>query len=399
MQKIARTYPEQILKRLENNPAVALLGPRQVGKSTLAREITTHYKESIYLDLELDSDRAKVESDPELFFTANKNAFICLDEVQFLPGIFRTLRGMIDKRGVNGQFLILGSASRDLIGQSAESLAGRIAYVEIRPFSRLEIMHECDLHQYWIRGGYPRSLLAPNDEVSFDWRDDYIKSFLERDLPSLGFHVPATVLRRFWTMLAHSHGQVINYSKLANSLGVSGHTVKHYIDILEQTFLIRLLQPYHSNEKKRLVKSPKLYIRDTGLLHALLKIETLNDLLGHPIAGHSFESLVIENVLDKYPRHDCYFYRDSSGNEVDLLLVKGLEKIVFEIKSSTAPKPERGFWNAVKYLQPDHMWLVGQVDGAYPGQNGLKVTNLDGIIKGSKDSEFVLDGKDEEGTH
>ncbi|HIG43114.1 MAG: ATP-binding protein [bacterium] len=377
MQKIERHYPQRILQKLEINPAVALLGPRQVGKSTLAKEIVSHFADSIYLDLELDSDRAKVQTDPELFFGVNRGKFICLDEVQFLPDIFRTMRGIIDKQGTNTQFLILGSASRDLIRQSAETLAGRIAYIEIRPFSRLEIMSESRLYEYWLRGGYPRSFLALSDEDSFDWRDDYIKSFLERDLPSLGFRIPATTLRRFWTMLAHSHGQVINYSKLAGSLGVSAHTITHYIDILEQTFLVRVLKPYHTNEKKRLVKSPKVYIRDTGLLHALLKIETINDLLGHPVVGHSFEALVIENVLEKFPRHDCFFYRDSSGNEVDLILERGLEKIAVEIKSSTSPRIEKGFRNAVKYLQPESMWLIGQVDAAYPGQKGLRVTNLD----------------------
>jgi uncharacterized protein len=312
-----------------------------------------------------------------LFFNANRDSLICLDEIQFLPGIFKTLKGVIDKRGRNGQFLILGSASRDLIGQSAETLAGRIAYLEIRPFSRREVMQESQLSEYWVRGGYPRSFLAQDDEVSFDWRDDYTKSFLERDLPSLGFRIPATTLKRFWTMLAHSHGQVINYSRLANSMGVSAHTVRHYIDILEQTFLIRVLKPYFTNEKKRLVRSPKVYIRDTGLLHTLLKIETYNDLLGHPIIGHSYESLVIENVLEKYPRHDCYFYRDSSGNEIDLVLKKGTEIVVIEIKSSTAPKPGKGFWNAVKFLRPEKMWLIGHIDDSYPGPKGLNVINLD----------------------
>jgi predicted AAA+ superfamily ATPase len=380
MHKIARPYLQQIFDKLDANPAVALLGPRQVGKSTLAKEISSNFADAVYLDLELDSDRAKVEADPELFFRMNSEALICLDEVQFLPDIFRTLRGVIDQKNRNGQFLILGSASRDLIRQSAETLAGRISYLEIRPFSRREILAESTIQQYWLRGGYPRSFLAPDDELSFDWRDDYIKSFLERDLPSLGFSIPATTLRRFWTMLAHNHGQVINYDRLGGSLGVSGQTVKHYVDILEQTFLIRVLKPFHTNEKKRLIKSPKIYIRDPGLLHALLKIDSLNDLLGHPVAGHSFESLVIENILEEYPRHDCYFYRDSNGNEVDLVLVKGMQKIAFEIKSSTAPKLEKGFWNAVKFLTPDSMWLIGQVEGDYPGPGGVHVIGLDGFL-------------------
>ncbi len=381
MQKIKRDYFDDIIRNLEHNPAVALLGPRQVGKSTIAKEVVTKYPGAIYLDLELDSDRTKLEHDPELFFQLNPDVLICLDEIQFLPEIFRVLRGVIDKHERNGQFLILGSASRELIKQSGETLAGRISYMEIAPFSRNEIREHSDLFKYWVQGGYPRSILAEDETLSFDWRVDYIQSFLERDLPLLGFRIPSTTLKRFWVMLAHSHGQVANLSNLGASLGVSGHTVKHYLDILEQTFLVRVLQPYHTNEKKRLVKSPKIFIRDTGLLHALLKIETLNDLLGHPVAGSSFEGLVIENLIRQYPRHTPYFYRDSTGNEVDLVLIKGMEKLVFEIKLSTAPKITDGFIKSVKFLKPDQQHLIAQVDMPYPGKNGLNITNLDECLK------------------
>ena len=376
MQKIKRSILSTILKKLENNPAVALLGARQVGKSTLAKEIVGHYKNAIYLDLELDSDREKVEKDAELFFKVNQGKLICLDEIQYLPNIFRTLRGVIDKTRDNSQFLILGSASRDLIKQSGETLAGRISYVEISPMHREEIKN-FNFFDYWLKGGYPNSVLQIDEELSFDWRNDYIQSFLERDLASLGFRIPATTLKRFWSMIAHSQGQVVNYASLGNSLDVSSHTVKHYIDILEQTFVLRVLRPYHSNNKKRLIKSPKIYIRDTGLLHTLLRVEEMNELLGHPGVGASFETLVIENIIQKFPRFEAYFYRDSSGNEIDLVLVKGMKKIAIEIKSSTAPKLEKGFWSAVKFLKPDEMWLIGQVDSAYPGSNGVKVTNLD----------------------
>ena len=380
MQNIKRLIQAKLTEKLANNPAVALLGARQVGKSTLAKQIVSRFPDAIYLDLELETDRSKIERDPELFLKINKGKLICLDEVQYLPGLFMTLRGVIDKTGDNAQFLILGSASRDLIKQSGETLAGRVSYLEITPFLRKEIL-DFEFIDYWVRGGYPRSLLAKTQELSFDWRVDYIRSFLERDLPMLGFRIPSTTLKRFWTMLAHSQGQVTNFSNLASAMGISGHTVKHYVDILEQTFVVRVLKPFHTNEKKRLVKSPKIYIRDTGLLHALLKLESINELLGHPIVGNSFETMVIENILQNFPKYDAYFYRDSSGNEIDLLLVKGLRKIAIEIKASTAPKIEKSFWNSVKFLKPEEMWVIAQVDSTYPGKDGLRITNLDLFLK------------------
>jgi uncharacterized protein len=380
MQKIMRSnLISLVTSRLAVNPAVALLGARQVGKSTLAKEIIAQHKGAIYLDLELDSDRVKVERDPEFFFRINSGKLICLDEIQHTPNLFKTLRGVIDKTGSNGQFLILGSASRDLIKQSGESLAGRISYIEIPPFSRSEILGVVSIYDYWVKGGYPKATLQ-DEQISYDWREDYIQSFLERDLPTLGFRVPATTLKKFWTMLAHSQGQVVNFAKLGDSLGVSGHTIKHYLDILEQTFVIRVLKPYSSNGKKRLVKSPKVYIRDTGLLHTILKIENINELLGHPVTGGSFESMVIDNVVMKYPRHEVYYYRDSSGNEIDLLLVKGLEMIAIEVKSSTAPTLSAGFWNAVKYLNPSKKIVISQVNTPYPDKDKLLITNLDDFL-------------------
>lgn len=380
MQKVKRSITEKLLKRLDNNPAVALLGARQVGKSTLAKMIVGQFEKSVYLDLELDSDREKIEQDRELFLNANADKLICLDEIQHLPELFKVLRGVIDSKERNAQFLILGSASRDLIKQSGETLAGRIAYLEITPFLRLEVL-DTNFFEYWLRGGYPKSLLAKDDETSFAWRNDYIKSFLERDLPSLGFRVPANILKKFWTMLAHSQGQVMNYAKLGSSLDVSIHAIKNYIHILEETLVIRVLQPYYTNEKKRLVKSPKVYIRDAGILHSLLRIQDINDLLGHPIVGASFETLVIENVITSFPRWDAYFYRDSTGNEVDLVLEKGPKKIAIEIKSSTAPKVGKGFWNSMKFLKADEMWCIAQVDSKYPGGDGLWISNLELFLK------------------
>lgn len=380
--KINRRIKNKILKRLKHNPVVALLGARQVGKSTLAREILQKYPDAILIDLEKPAQRMQVENDVDLFLKENSGKLICFDEIQLLPEVFKTLRGYIDDQGTNGQFLILGSASRDLIKQSSETLAGRIAYLEITPFDLLEVCEEgYGANEHWFKGGYPKSLLQEDLEESIEWREDYIRTFLERDLPQLGFNIPATTLDRFWRILAHCHGQLVNYSTLGKSLSVSHHTIKSYIDILEKTFVIRTLKPFFTNEGKRLVKSPKVYIRDTGLLHSLLNIDDFNSLLGHPIIGSSFESYVIENIINIFPRWNAFFYRDSSGNEVDLVLEKGLKKIAIEIKSSTAPKLEKGFWNSMKFLKPDEMWCISQVDTKYPGGDGLWITNLELFLK------------------
>ena len=375
--KIKRQFQATIETRLKHNPVVALLGARQVGKSTLAKLVLEKYPNSIYLDLEKQTDRRKIENDIELFLSQNKSKLICLDEIQMMPDIFQAIRSYVDENDRNAQFLILGSASRDLIKQSSETLAGRIAYIEITPFHFNEIKGEVSFYDHWLKGGYPKSILQKRIEESIYWRNDYIKTFLERDLPQLGFTIPADTLDRFWRMLAHTHGQVINYSSLGRSLDVTHHTIKSYIDILEQTFVIKTLRPYFSNEGKRLIKSPKVYIRDTGLLHALLEVEEMNSLLGHPVVGHSFEFYIIENIIMNAPNWRYSFFRDSSGNEVDLVLEKGTKKIAIEIKCSTSPRLEKGFWNSVKFLKPDEMWLIAQVDTAYPGPGGVKVTNLE----------------------
>ncbi len=290
-----RNIFNSIIKRLHSNPSVALLGARQVGKSTLAERIIGEFPHAIYLDLERPSDLNKL-SNAEAFFQQYKDKMICLDEIQRAPELFAILRSVIDRNKNNAQFLLLGSASRDLIRQSSESLAGRISYLEITPFSRAE-SKEFDINQLWLRGGYPRSLLNADDESSFQWREDYIRTFLERDIPQLGFNVPANTLGRFWRMLAHSHGQTLNASKLADSMGVSAHTIRKYIDLLEQTFVVRALKPWSGNIKKRLIKSPKVYIRDSGLMHALLDIESMDQLFSHPVYGSSYEGFVIENIL------------------------------------------------------------------------------------------------------
>jgi len=361
---INRDITATLTARLANFPAVALLGARQVGKTTLAGMIIEQIPKTIYLDLERPQDRNKL-TDPEAFFGQFRDSMVCLDEIQQVPDIFPVLRGIIDRRGTNGQFLILGSASRDLIRQSSESLAGRISYIETTPFSRSEAAFT-NQSTHWLRGGYPRSLLTENDEMSFQWREDYIRSFLERDIPQLGFRIPANTIGRFWQMIAHSHGQVLNASKLAGSMGVSSHTIRNYIDLLEQTFMVRTLAPYTGNTKKRMVKSPKVYIRDTGILHTLLNIETIEDLFGHPIYGTSFEGYVIENILSALPRWQPSFYRTSNGAEIDLVLTKGMRKIAVEIKASTSPKVTQSFWNSLENVAADRAFVIALVDEPYP---------------------------------
>ena len=375
---LKRKIEAKLLENIQDYPLVALLGPRQVGKSTLAKKIQKEIKASIYLDLEKQSDLKKLD-DPEVFFDHNKSKFICMDEIQLLPEIFSVLRSVIDERGKNTQFLILGSASRDLIKQSSESLAGRISYLEISPFTLAELKAG-EVIPLWIRGGYPRSFLHKTDQKSFEWRENYIKTFLERDIPQLGFSIPAAIIGRLWKMLAHNQGQTLNSSKLGSSLGVSSHTVNSYIDVLEQTFLVRKLLPFEANIKKKYIKSPKVYIRDSGLLHALLGIETLNDLLGHPVCGASFEGFVIENIISNFNRWNFSFYRTKSGAEIDLVMSKGNRVVAIEIKTSKAPKIEKGFWSAVEDIQATEKYVIAQVDSKYPIKNGVVVMNLNQFL-------------------
>lgn len=376
---ISRNITATIIDRLENTQAVALLGARQVGKSTLAEIILDHYPEALYLDLERPADLNKL-TDPEAFFAQFSNRLICLDEIQRTPDIFPILRGVIDRNKTNGQFLILGSASRDLIKQSSESLAGRISYIEITPFTQQEIPF-LEKREHWLRGGYPRSILPDNNETSIQWREDYIRTFLERDIPQLGFQIPAHTLGRFWRMLAHSHGQILNSSKLASSMGVSSHTIRKYIDLLEQTFIVRVLPPYSGNTKKRLIKSPKVYIRDSGLLHSLLGIDTQEELFSNPIYGSSYEGYVIENILSQLPRYRASFFRTSNGAEIDLILEKGARKLAIEIKSSTSPKMSKGFRNSIETIAPDKAFIISQVEEEYPLAKNVWVQPMDVFVK------------------
>jgi len=379
---IPRLITEGIKQKLENIPAVLILGPRQCGKSTLAKAIISEMTDAIYLDLERPSDINKL-TDPEAFFSLNANKLICLDEIQRTPDLFPVLRSVIDENKRNGQFIILGSASHNLIKQSSETLAGRISHFELTPFLFKEISedhHLNKLRKIWLRGGFPRSYLASNETESFEWRLDFIRTFLERDIPQIGFRIPAKTLERFWKMCAHLHGQILNSSKLGESLGLSHHTVRSYVDLFDQTFVLRVLRPYEPNLKKRLIKSPKIYLRDTGLLHALLGIEDHNDLLGHPVYGASWEGFIMENILSLLPDWTASFYQSSSGSEIDLILEKGKKRFAVECKVSTSPTPNRGFWNAMKDLKIKEAWIIAPVKETYPLENGVKVAPLQEFV-------------------
>ena len=379
---ISRKIEPDVQKNLRNFPVVAILGPRQCGKSTLAKRIISYRKKSVYLDLELESDLKKLE-DPELFLSHHEDKLICIDEIQRMPDLFKELRGIIDQKRKNGRFLILGSASRDLIRQSSETLAGRICYMQLAPFlfSEVSSAGKPDLMKLWSRGGFPESFLSRSNQSSAIWRDNFIRTFLERDIPQLGFNIPAQMLRRLWTMLAHSHGQVLNSSRLGESIGVSHTTIRSYLDILEQTFMLRLVQPFHANVKKRVIKSPKVYVRDSGILHSLLGIEYKNDLFGHPVFGSSWEGFALENILSAYPKYSPYFYRTSSGVEIDLVLERGTKRIAFECKASKSPTLSKGFYQALKDLSIDHAYIISPVDEQYPIKKSVIVAPLHTFIK------------------
>lgn len=364
-------------------PVVALLGPRQCGKSTLAQKIIGQVERSLYLDLERPSDVQKL-SEPELFLTHHAGKLVCLDEIQRVPEIFPVLRSIVDTNRTHGQFLMLGSASPELIRQSSETLAGRIAYLELTPFLINEIFSGPDpklLVDYWLQGGFPDSFLARARITSIRWRENFIRTFLERDIPQLGISIPAKTLRRVWQLCAHVSGQLFNASQLGASIGVSHTTMRKYIDLLSQTLMVRVLPPFESNLKKRLVKSPKIYVRDTGILHALLRIDTFDDLLAHPVLGASWETLVIENIIASLPGWEAFFYRTAAGAEIDLVLTRGRKRIAVECKASAAPKVSKGFWNALADLNIDEAWIISPVQESYPLDKQVTVSSLQNVLQ------------------
>ena len=380
---IERQFVPELQDRLSFYPGVVLLGARQVGKSTLARHIARQTPGAVFLDLELPADRARLDN-PAAFFAAHRNHLVVIDEVQTFPELFAQLRPEIDADRHAGRFLLLGSASGVLLRQSAESLAGRVSYLELSPLLWDEVQstllgsassHQAQLlavQQYWLRGGMPLSLLAPTDAKSLRWRNDYLQSLVRRDLLALGITIPTETLWRFLRMLAHQHGQLFNASALAVAMGgISPITVSRYLDIFCDALIVRKLEPYFVNLGKRLVKSPKVYFRDLGLLHALLNIGQAHDLQGHPMAGYSWEGLVINHLAAQLPQHfggnaSLYFYRTSAGAEMDAVIDTGSERIGFEIKLSDAPRVTKGFWNACADLQLSRACVVAPVEHAWP---------------------------------
>ncbi len=376
---IERRLAKRLQELLRQFPAVALLGPRQVGKTTLARTIAG-VAEKVYLDLENPHDLEKL-TDARGYLEGQAGKLVVLDEVQRVPDLFQALRGLIDE-GIragrtSGRFLLLGSASIDLLRQSGESLAGRIAYAELAPLDVLEIEPD-QMSPLWVRGGFPRSFLAGNDRQSAVWRENFIRTYLERDIPQLGPRVPAETLRRFWTMLAHSQGALLNAAQLARSLSVDGKTVARYLDLMVDLLLVRRLPPYHSNVGKRLVKSPKTYVRDSGLVHALLRLDDGDAVLGHPVAGASWEGFVIENLLRAAPeRTQASFYRTSAGAEIDLLLeLPNNRTWAIKIKRGGAPKVGKGFHLAVGDIRPDKAFVVYSGDERYPKGKGIEAIGV-----------------------
>ena len=379
---ITRNIISSVYKSFENFPVVGVLGSRQVGKTTLAKEIKKIYEQkAIYLDLELPSDINKLK-DPELYLKQHFDDLVIIDEIQRMPELFPLIRALVDQNKRAGRFLVLGSASPDLLKNASESLAGRIIYHELNPFSLKEVGYDdISIKKLWLRGGYPDSFLAKDDAVSLAWREAFIRSHLERDIPQLGIYIPALQLRRFLTMVAHFNGQLWNSSKIANSLGVSFPTTNHYLDIFEKTFIIRRLQPYYVNIKKRLVKSPKVFIRDTGILHTVFGIQTFEDLQSYPLLGSSWEGFVIEQILAIMPNTwDAYFYRTSSGTEIDLLLLKDKTiPIAIEIKYSLTPKLSKGFYNACMDIGCKHSFIIYPGDETYMIDKNVQALSIQDI--------------------
>ena len=383
---LERWIRQRLKKSISRNPAVALLGARQVGKTTLAKTVAKDMS-SIYLDLESPEDLAKL-TDPTTFLLSHRDKIIILDEIQRAPDLFMVLRGLIDQNRQAGrkaaQFLILGSASMDLLRQSSESLAGRISYIEMTGLNVLEVgTSRNDIQSLWMRGGFPESYLAEDDEMSMDWLEDLIKTYLERDVAQMGFQVPAARLRLLWTMLAHLQGETVNYSKLAANLEIDGKTVTKYIDILTDLLLIRRLEPWFVNVKKRLVKSPRYYVRDSGILHRLLSIGNFDALLSNPILGKSWEGFVVENIHSVMPRlAESYFYRTAAGAEVDMVIkMPNGEVWAVEIKHGVAPKIGKHYSKTCDDVGATHKFIVYGGDDKFTIGNNVWMISLPKIME------------------
>ena len=390
---IKRLVENQIVENLRHFPAVALVGPRQVGKTTLAKLIAQELdKTCIYLDLESYSDLQKLEN-AEDYFNQRADKVIILDEIQREPQLFPLLRSVIDRNRENGRFILLGSASPELLAKSSETLAGRIAYLEIHPFGFQEIKNIANYQQIWLKGGFPAMFLQKNEGVSFESRIQFIQTYIERELPILGLSASPTILRNLLRMIAHVHGNLLNYSDLSRSLGIDLSTIKRYIDYFENAFLVRRLEPYFFNVSKRIVKSPKIYIRDSGLLHALAGIENQEDLEGLSTKGNSWEGFVIQNIIIHLKKSvSYYFYRTQDGTEIDLVLVKGLKPVLaIEIKYTNAPKLSRGNNIAVSDLGNIPLLVVTpSVNEDYSIAENMTVTSLERMFEHLDNAKLTI---------
>ncbi len=375
---IERSIVSQICQCLSQFPVCAIVGSRQVGKTTLAKSLVeeSYADNYVHLDLENPQDLNRL-SDPHLYLEKQRGKLVLIDEIQRKPELFPLLRYLVDQGGY--QFLILGSSSPELMKQSSESLAGRIDYLELNPLLMEEVGGGvAGMEKLWLRGGYPLSYLSADETASFRWRSAFIQTFLERDLPQLGIRIPAPMLRRFWQMAAHFHGQLWNSQKIAQSMDISGPTSRHYLDILENTFLMRVLQPYSPNIKKRLVKSPKVYFRDSGLFHYALDILSFDALQDNPNLGSSWEGFAVEQIIRRAPPFSrFYFYRTAAGAEVDLVEIRPDSKpILYEMKYSLAPKPDRGLYSAMQDMGAEAAYLIYPGTESYPIGSGITVQSL-----------------------
>ena len=380
---ISRALQQTLDRLLDFNPAIVLVGPRQVGKTTLALVIARQ-RNAVYVDLSRPSDLAKLR-DLEQYCRLHADRLLILDEIHQAPEIFASLRKVVEERrwagNRTGQFMLIGATSIDLLKRSNGTLAGRVGYCELHPFNVLEVGDE-ELRQLWCRGGFPESYLTQDDQRSLDWRLNFIGAYLQRDLPAFGSRIPAETLRRFCTMLAHNQGQAFNAAALAKSLDVGGVTVGRYLDLMADLLLVRRLQPWTSNLGRRVVKAPKVYVRDSGLCHALLGIRTMDDLLGHPVVGGSWEGFVVENILGVLPQRASFgYYRTAGGADVDLVVRLGGDLWAIEIKNSSVPKVSRGFHSACEDLRPNRRCLVYAGEESFPLSADIKAMTLPDIVE------------------
>lgn len=370
---INRFIEESVTTALKCNPVVALIGPRQCGKSTLVKHLIENM-DALYLDLERPSDLQKLD-DAEWFLSSQKDHLICIDEIQRKPELFPLIRSLVDEWDKPGAFLMLGSASRDLLKQSSESLAGRISYKKLTPFLVTELKDQWIMESYFAKGGFPRSLLNKDGENSFEWRENFISTFLERDLLQWRGFTPAT-MRRLWQMLAHNNGQTVDYSRFANSLGVSSVTVKNYIDLLESTFMVEVIQPYISNLGKRLVKAPKVYVSDSGITAALLGLKDFSNMSGHPSFGSIWEQIVLTNLKGLFPSASFYYYRTSNGAEMDFVMTLNNNVFAIECKSSLSPILSKGTYHAIDDIKPVRTIVVAPVEKGWQMKPGIEVASI-----------------------